>query len=99
MYLNLVRSRAGVKTYKVTNTTSMLYEIMDERGREFYGEGSWYFDLYRTGFIDDPNYDNAVDGYNADRVNGGGCQWPLGLRALLQQDPLLTQNVWWASHN
>jgi starch-binding outer membrane protein, SusD/RagB family len=98
MYLNLVRKRAGVTAYNTTNASDMIYEIMDERGREFYGEGSWYFDLYRTGLIDDPNYDNAVQGYNTDRVNGGGCEWPLGLRALLAQDPLLVQNKWWASH-
>ncbi len=98
MYLNLVRKRAGVAAYNATDATNLIYEIMDERGREFYGEGSWYFDLYRTGLISDPNYENSVPGYNTDRVNGGGCQWPIGLRALLQQDPLLVQNKWWASH-
>lgn len=98
MYLSLVRLRAGLSPYTATSATDLIYNVMDERGREFFGEGSWYFDLYRTGLIADPNYENAVPGYNQERVNGGGCEWPIGLRALLQQDPLLVQNKWWASH-
>jgi hypothetical protein len=95
-YLNMVRQRAGTGAYTPSSPTDLLYTIMDERGRELYGEGQWYFDLVRSGLIDDPNYNNPIDGYLPTRVTNHGCQWPLDLRTLLPQDPLLTQNPWWA---
>ena len=97
-YLNLVRQRAGLDDYIATDATDLLYTVMDERGRELYGEGSWYFDLYRSGLIVDGNYENAVQGYSTPRYLGGGCQWPLAMSVLLPQDPLLVQNAWWAIH-
>lgn len=97
MYLNMVRQRAGASSYVPGTQQDLIYTIMDERGRELYGEGQWFFDLVRTGLIDDVNYDNSVEGYIPSRVNGKGCQWPLDLRTLLPQDPLLTQNPWWAA--
>jgi hypothetical protein len=96
-YLNMVRQRAGASPYVPDTQQNLIYAIMDERGRELYGEGQWFFDLVRSGLIDDANYDNAIDGYIPARVNGKGCQWPLDLRTLLPQDPLLTQNPWWAA--
>ncbi len=97
-YLNLVRQRSGLSNATSTDPTQMMYLIMDERGREFFGEGTWYFDLYRTGLILDPGYDNAIQGYLPARSgnSNAGFQWPLDLRALLPQDPLLTQNPYWA---
>jgi hypothetical protein len=95
-YLNMVRQRAGIGSYTPSSPTDLLYTIMDERGRELYGEGQWYFDLVRSGLIDDPNYNNPIEGYSATRINDKGYQWPLDLRTLLPQDPLLTQNPWWA---
>lgn len=90
--VNIIRVRAGLEPL----SSVTLYDIMDERGREFFGEGSWYFDLYRTGLLVDPNYDNVVDGYTPARLQQQGCLWPLYLRSLLPQDPLLTQNPYWA---
>lgn len=96
--LNKVRQRAGLAHASSTDPTQMMYLIMDERGREFFGEGTWFYDLYRTGLIFDPNYDNAIDGYLPARAgnDNAGFQWPLDLRTLLPQDPLLTQNPYWA---
>ncbi|MGZ3821839.1 MAG: RagB/SusD family nutrient uptake outer membrane protein, partial [Mucilaginibacter sp.] len=96
-YLNMVRQRAGLDPYTPDGASDLLYTIMDERGRELYGEGQWYFDLVRSGLIDDPNYYNVIDGYLPTRIANKGYQWPLDLRTLLPQDPLLTQNPWWAS--
>ncbi len=98
IYLNKVRHRAGLSDTSSTNAKQMMYLIMDERGREFFGEGTWFYDLYRTGLILDPGYDNAIDGYLQARTgnDNAGFQWPLDLRTLLPQDPLLTQNPYWA---
>ena len=96
LYLNKIRERAGLTDYTATSTTDLIYNIMDERGREFYGEGQWFFDLVRSGVIYDPNYDNSIDGYSPVRINNKGYQWPLDLRTLLPQDELLIQNPWWA---
>jgi hypothetical protein len=98
LYVNKVRQRAGLDNIAATNPQQMMYDIMDERGREFFGEGTWFYDLYRTGLILDPNYDNAIDGYLPARAgnDNAGFQWPLDLRTLLPQDPLLTQNPYWA---
>lgn len=96
-YLNAVRQRAGLTPYVFTGQNDLLYTIMDERGRELYGEGQWYFDLVRSGLITNPNYDNSIDGYLPNRITNRGYLWPLDLRTLLPQDPLLTQNAWWAS--
>jgi len=98
LYVNKVRQRAGLDNIAATNPQQMMYDIMDERGREFFGEGTWFYDLYRTGLILDPNYDNAIDGYLPARAgnDNAGFQWPLDLRLLLPQDPLLTQNPYWS---
>lgn len=96
-YLNRVRQRAGLTPYVFTGQNDLLYTIMDERGRELYGEGQWYFDLVRSGLITNPNYANSIDGYLPNRITNRGYLWPLDLRTLLPQDPLLTQNAWWAA--
>lgn len=98
LYVNKVRERAGLGKLTITDPTQMMYNIMDERGREFFGEGTWFFDLYRTGLILDPGYDNAIEGYLPARAgnDNAGFQWPLDLRLLLPQDPLLTQNPYWS---
>jgi len=95
--LNMVVQRAGNTPYTFADPADLFYAIMDERGREFYGEGQWYFDLVRSGLIDDPAYGGAIDGYLPIRITNKGYQWPLDLRTLLPQDPLLTQNPWWAA--
>jgi hypothetical protein len=96
--LNIVRVRAGIDPYILDDPTDLLYTIMDERGRELFGEGQWYFDLVRSRLIDDPNYPNFVEGYLTNRINNRGYLWPLDLRTLLPQDPLLTQNAWWSQN-
>ena len=98
IYLNKVRERAGLSDATSTDPKQMMYFIMDERGREFFGEGTWFYDLYRTGLILDANYDNSIEGYLPARAgnDNAGFQWPLDLRTLLPQDPLLTQNPYWA---
>ena len=96
--LNEIRERAGLDDYTYTNEQALYYEIMDETGRELFGEGHWYFDLLRSGLLTDPGYDFYIDSYSPTRIQNGGGQWPLNLNTLSGEDPLLVQNSWWAAH-
>lgn len=48
-YLNKIRTRAGLSTYKFKNYPALLEEIQTERGRELFGEFQRKFDLVRWG--------------------------------------------------
>ncbi|MCK9300434.1 MAG: RagB/SusD family nutrient uptake outer membrane protein, partial [Bacteroidales bacterium] len=52
-YLNKVRSRAGAQNLTGTVTVRT---VLDERGRELCGEWVRYYDLARTGMLDDATY-------------------------------------------
>lgn len=52
-YLNKVRSRAGAQNLSGTVT---IRTILDERGRELCGEWVRYYDLARTGMLDNATY-------------------------------------------
>lgn len=91
--------RAGVATYQIpTNTYDILQEIVMERGRELFGEGTWYYDLIRT--EEAQHWLEAVGYPSNGRVNkvNKGYYWPLDMGTLFPFDNLLTQNPWWAVH-
>lgn len=48
-YLNMTRARAGLAPYNFRNYTKLMLEIMNERGRELFGEFQRKFDLVRWG--------------------------------------------------
>lgn len=48
-FLNQVRTRAGLSAVNISSAESFLNEIMDQRRKEFIGEGHRWFDLVRTG--------------------------------------------------
>jgi hypothetical protein len=98
MQLAKTEDRAGVKTYEdASDAYSIIDEVVQERGRELVGEGTWFYDLIRT---------NATQGwleyigYPAERLKPEykGYYWPLDMSSLFPQNTLLTQNPWWASH-
>lgn len=98
--LAITEDRAGITSYQdPANQYDMIDEVVMERGRELVGEGQWYYDLIRTeptqGWLE-------YVGYQPDRVsatnNLKGYYWPLDMSTLFPQDPLLTQNPWWAVH-
>ena len=95
--LNHTRERAGIGDYSGSMAQQdVLQEILDERGRELIGEGTWFYDLIRT----ESYVHNLRDslGYTQTRISEKGYYWPLDLNTLFQGDPLLTQNPYWSSH-
>jgi CRISPR/Cas system-associated protein endoribonuclease Cas2 len=97
--LAMTETRAGITSYQnISSATNMLMEIMAERGREFIGEGSWYYDLIRT----EPRLSlmEAVGYPGSGRCNAvnQGYYFPLDMGTLLPEDKLLTQIPWWSSH-
>lgn len=95
--LAFTEGRAGINSYAtITNPSDMLDEVISEQGREFIGEGKWFYTLIRT---DSTQHwlENAI-GYNPNRVALKGYYWPLDMATLFPYDNLLTQNPWWAAH-
>lgn len=96
--LSMTEDRAGITNYQsISDQYDMVDEVVMERGREFIGEGSWFYDLIRTEYTQ--GWLEYV-GYTGDRVTPTmkGYYWPLDLTTLFPQDNLLTQNPYWAIH-
>jgi hypothetical protein len=91
-------SRAGLPAYSPTDNISMQLEILKERGREFIGEGSWFYDLIRT---EQQLKGLEKVGYTSSGrtdPNLKGWYWPLQMGVLFPQDNLLTQNPYFLTH-
>ncbi|MFT4205107.1 MAG: RagB/SusD family nutrient uptake outer membrane protein [Chitinophagaceae bacterium] len=91
--------RAGIDTYTTpTDAYSMIDEVVQERGRELAGEGTWFYDLIRTNATQE--WLQAI-GYPAARVTSAmkGYYWPLDMSTLFPYDNLLTQNPYWAANS
>ena len=90
--LNMVKTRAGLEPS--ANTGDDLWdEILEERRRELIGEGSNAYDFIRMQKLGEYFSD-----FTPERIALKGYYWPLDMRALLPQAPLLTQNEWWKNH-
>lgn len=90
--LNIIRDRAGLTAY--TGSGQELFdEIFEERRRELIGEGHTQFDMIRMEQLGRlfPTY------YSPERIAKQGYFWPLQMRQLLPQAPLLKQNEWWSN--
>ncbi len=91
--LNFVRDRAGLEP-STQQGGALFNEIFDERRRELIGEGHTQFDMIRMEQLQRL----FPDAYTDARIAAEGYYWPLDMRQLLPQAPLLTQNEWWKSH-
>lgn len=95
--LSFTEGRAGINSYStITNPSDMLDEVISEQGREFIGEGKWFYTLIRTDSTQ--HWLENVIGYNPNRLAMKGYYWPLNMSLLFPYDNLLTQNPWWAAH-
>jgi hypothetical protein len=90
--LNVVKNRAGLPSS--TNAGADLWdEILEERRRELIGEGCNAYDFIRMEMLG-----AYFSSYIPERIAKKGYYWPLNMRLLLPQAPLLTQNEWWKNH-
>ncbi|TFF36581.1 RagB/SusD family nutrient uptake outer membrane protein [Mucilaginibacter psychrotolerans] len=69
--------------------SDVMYEYGIERGKEFYLEGTIFYDLLRT-----REYQNHVDWLTSPRFKAEGYYWPVD-PALFKQNPLLKQTKYW----
>lgn len=100
-YLNFVRTRAGHAPYlesDFADADALEDAILDERRWELFGEGSRWFDLVRTGRVNqvmDPLLRIRQQKFGIDPVGFGSNQdkllWPI-YQQVLENNPLLKQN-------
>ena len=95
--INTVRERANATALEDGEPIDM-ETVYEERVREMYGEGCLAYDNIRMRLTNPDYTGNLPEPYTADRVALKGYLWPLNMRKLLPQDPLLTQNEWWKNH-
>ena len=93
IYLNKVKTRAGIPTVNFSTKDQLLTEIDRERRLEFVGEGHRWFDLIRTGkaisvmtshFTNNPGYSTA-------QINAHHLLMPVP-QGQINTDPAIKQN-------
>ena len=96
--LKMTEDRAGINNYaSITSKDNMIDEIIKERGREFIGEGEWYYDLIRTNYTQ--GWLQKI-GYPSTRVSATnkGYYWPIDMETLFPYDNQLVQNPYWQNN-
>ncbi|MDF2931477.1 MAG: RagB/SusD family nutrient uptake outer membrane protein [Chryseobacterium sp.] len=93
IYLNKIKTRAGISAVNFSNKDLLLNEIDKERRLEFVGEGHRWFDLIRTGkaisvmtshFTNNPGYSTA-------QINNHHLLMPVP-QGQINTDPAIKQN-------
>ena len=74
--LDRIRKRAGLEAYAGSTAPEALREeIFNERRRELFGEGQYYFDIVRNGYYREKLYGKFKDLTDADVRNGALYTW------------------------
>lgn len=89
--LNTIRTRSNASPYSGTGT-ALQYMIFQERQRELIGEGHTYFDRIRSDTW------TGITWMSSSRKALKGYYWPIASVYIIN-NPLLTQNAFWASKN
>lgn len=93
LYLNKIKTRAGIATVNLPTKDLLLNEIDRERRLEFVGEGHRWFDLIRTGkaiSVMTTHFTNN-QGYNTAQIKAHHLLMPVP-QGQINTDPALKQN-------
>lgn len=89
LHMNMIRQRAGLSDYTITDQDALVAEILQERRRELVGESHRFYDLMRNGIL------HKFTGFvSEDDEKNGAAFWPVADEAFLN-NPSMTQNSFW----
>lgn len=91
--LNRIRRRAELKDYDNSQRHDLRREIFEERRRELFGEGHFYFDVVRNGYYKEYLEGNFKKLTKQD-VRNGALYTPVAITAF-NKNTLMTQNTYW----
>ena len=92
--LDRIRKRAGLEAYAGSTAPEALREeIFNERRRELFGEGQYYFDIVRNGYYREKLYGKFKDLTDAYSRIGEIYTW-ISADAF-EKNTLMTQNTYW----
>lgn len=92
--LDRIRQRAGLGTYNgSTDAETLRKEIFDERRRELFGEGQYYFDIIRNGYYRDLLYGKFKTLTDEEVRQGAFYTWISS--DAFEKNTLMTQNTYW----
>jgi hypothetical protein len=93
LYLNKIKSRAGIPTVNLASQQALLDEIDKERRLELIGEGHRWFDLVRTGRAVAvlTNHFTVTPGYSTAKIDQHNLLMPVP-QSQINTDPAIKQN-------
>ena len=92
--LDRIRERAGLDKYAgSTDKEDLRREIFEERRRELYGEGQYYFDIVRNRYHEDYLFGEFLNLTESD-IENGAFYTIVGDNAF-EKNTLMTQNTYW----
>lgn len=93
LYLNKIKTRAGIPTVNLLSQQSLLDEIEKERRLELISEGHRWFDLIRTGRAISviSNHFTATPGYSTASIKSHNLLMPVP-QGQINTDPAIKQN-------